>query len=171
MTAKLQLEERFSLLGVWQFIQNTLSFISVIILMFVFNNIEIKTVTLSFVISSLICIGFAFRPLLNLFNGHLALPQHEPPLSTPNPIISAKLQNVFCQSYPFALSGLMYIIYFQSDIILLNYLDSSSAAGIYNIAFTVMAAVYLFPNIFYQKFLLPKLHRWKAHDQEKLNST
>jgi len=30
-----------------------------------------------------------------------------------------------------------------------------------------MVAVYMFPAVLYQKFLLPKLHRWANHDKDK----
>ncbi|MBE0471968.1 MAG: polysaccharide biosynthesis C-terminal domain-containing protein, partial [Methyloprofundus sp.] len=58
-----------------------------------------------------------------------------------------------------------HLIYFQSDIILVKYITGDEAAGYYNVAFTIMVAVLLFPGIVYQKFLLPKMHRWAHHDR------
>src|SRR3546814_7151118 len=43
---------------------------------------------------------------------------------------------------------------------------SDEAAGVYNVAFVIMSAVYLIPSVIYQKFLLPKIHIWANHDQE-----
>ncbi|MDC0181946.1 polysaccharide biosynthesis C-terminal domain-containing protein [Candidatus Thioglobus sp.] len=44
---------------------------------------------------------------------------------------------------------------------------SDQAAGIYNVAFTIMAAVYLLPDVIYQKYLLPKFHRWANYDRAR----
>jgi O-antigen/teichoic acid export membrane protein len=71
------------------------------------------------------------------------------------------------QSWPFALAGVFYLIYFQSDILLLGWMVGPEAAGLYNAAFAVMAAVYLLPSVAYQKYLLPKLHRWAEHDRPR----
>jgi O-antigen/teichoic acid export membrane protein len=70
-------------------------------------------------------------------------------------------------AWPFGLAAFFYLIYYQSNIILLKYLIGDEAAGIYNVAFTVMAAVYLLPGVIYQKYLLPKIHRWANHDTQK----
>src|SRR3546814_20633552 len=43
---------------------------------------------------------------------------------------------------------------------------SDEAAGVYNVAFVIMSAVYLIPSVIYQKFLLPKIHILANHDQE-----
>jgi O-antigen/teichoic acid export membrane protein len=77
------------------------------------------------------------------------------------------MKHVAAQSWPFGLAGIFYLVYFQSDIILLKYMVSDEAAGIYNVAFVIMAAVYMLPSVIYQKFLLPKIHRWANHDRER----
>ncbi|MCY1363059.1 hypothetical protein D9M69_498030 [compost metagenome] len=46
-------------------------------------------------------------------------------------------------------------------------MTGDGAAGVYNVAFTVMAAVYLLPSVIYQKFLLPKMHRWANSDRAR----
>lgn len=171
INAKFQLEERFHLLGVWQLMQNMLRFAAVMLLILFFNQatLGIEEVAVAFIMVALISFVLVSVPLLHLFQGKLKLSATN--IQTiPAHNVSVSLKEIASQSYPFALSGILYVVYFQSDIILLNYLDSGAAAGIYNIAFTVMAAVYLFPNVVYQKFLLPKLHRWKIHDPQRLES-
>jgi len=171
INAKFQLEERFNLLGLWQLMQNMLRLASVILLVLFFNQsiIKLEAVAEAFIMAALISFVLAYVPLLRLFQGDLKLSSTDIQ-SIPVHSVSVSLKEIATQSYPFAMSGILYVVYFQSDIILLNYLDSGSAAGIYNIAFTVMAAVYIFPNVVYQKFLLPKLHRWKTHDPQRLES-
>jgi O-antigen/teichoic acid export membrane protein len=74
---------------------------------------------------------------------------------------------VALEAWPFALAGVFYLVYFQSDVLLLGWLVGPEPAGAYNVAFAVMAAVYLLPSIVHQKYLLPKLHRWAVHDRER----
>lgn len=71
-------------------------------------------------------------------------------------------------AWPFTLSGLFYLVYYQSDIVLLGWLAGPEAAGVYYVAFAVMAAVFMVPSVLHQKYLLPKLHRWVEHDKPKL---
>jgi O-antigen/teichoic acid export membrane protein len=171
INAKFQVEERFHLLGIWQLMQNFLRFSLIMVLVLYFNQsvIEIEAVAFAFILAAVISFGLAYLPLRHMFQGQLNLPADQNQSALPESG-SVSLKEIASESYPFALSGILYVVYFQSDIILLNYLDSGAAAGIYNIAFTVMAAVYLFPNVVYQKFLLPKLHRWKIHDPLRLET-
>lgn len=78
------------------------------------------------------------------------------------------VSDVAAQTWPFGLAAIFHLVYFQSDILLLKYITGDEAAGIYNVAFTVMAAVYLLPSTIYQKFLLPKVHRWANNDRKRL---
>lgn len=80
---------------------------------------------------------------------------------------SIRVLDVGRQAWPFGLATVFHLIYFQSDIILLKYISGNEVAGIYNVAFTVMAAVYLLPSVIYQKLLLPKIHRWANNDRDK----
>lgn len=61
-------------------------------------------------------------------------------------------------AWPFGLATTFHIVYSQSDIVILKYLESDTVAGQYNIAFTTLLAIYLFPAAIYQKYLLPKIH-------------
>ena len=77
---------------------------------------------------------------------------------------------VFQEAWPFAIEGFSFLIYFQSDLILLKWIQGAEAAGQYNAAYTIMLAVYMLPGVVYQKYLLPKQHRWAEHDRERFIS-
>lgn len=81
------------------------------------------------------------------------------------------ITNVLRGAWPYGLASIFYLIYYQSDIILLGLLVGSEAAGIYNVAFAIMNAIYLLPNVIYQKYLLPKLHNWAEHDKPRFLKT
>jgi O-antigen/teichoic acid export membrane protein len=74
-------------------------------------------------------------------------------------------KDVLKDSWPFSFAAFFYFVYFQSDVILVKYFVGDAEAGLYNVAFTILAAIYIFPNVVYQKFLMPKIHRWASNDR------
>jgi len=166
VSAKLQLEERYLALALWQFLPHLLRLCLIATLalltieLMTLNNITISYAVISF---GVFIVGVFF--MWRMSCGQLALKGHGE--ASKDSIASyTSIGQVAAQSWPFGLAGVFYLIYFQSDIILLKYLKGDEAAGIYNVAFVIMAAVYMLPSVIYQKFLLPKIHRWANHDRE-----
>lgn len=81
---------------------------------------------------------------------------------------SPSMMNVASGSWRYGLDGLIFLIYYQIDIVLIRYLAGEVEAGLYSAAYLIVGATYLFPGVLFQKFLLPKLHRWTHHDRKKL---
>ncbi|MFZ7110778.1 MAG: oligosaccharide flippase family protein [Desulfatiglandales bacterium] len=80
------------------------------------------------------------------------------------PTVAAVLKGTL----PFALDGIFYMVYFQIGVVMVGWFDGSSSAGMYNVAITILSAVYLLPGVVYQKFLIPKIQRWAEHDRGRL---
>lgn len=168
VTVKLQLEGRFYRLALWQLIPNFSRLVGLVALLVLmpsslsvtsFGSVYTAVALLILVLSFLSIRQFPKKSEHFISEGsHAVFVEGD-----------TKSLTVFRYSVPFALSGLFYIVYFQSDVILLHYLSSSESAGFYNVAFTVMVAVYLLPNTFYQKFLLPSLYHWVHHDPDRLS--
>lgn len=175
VSSKLQLEERYSLLAVWQFLPHFCRLLCVGVGAWWFNQAFgfFDAVSIyAFISLVLFIVGAAI--LFGMARGGLALVGHGSPGvhgSEPGFVAAPTARQVASASWPFGAAGLFYLIYFQSSIILLAYLDSDSAAGVYNTAFIIMAAVYLFPSVIYQKFLLPKIHRWSTTDPDMMLHT
>lgn len=169
VSAKLQLEERYVELAIWQFFPHFLRLLLVLILVF----ITVKSVTpwgvaCAYSIISFGVFIYGMSSLWRLYCGNLDLQGHGKVRGGFNITnVSPSIIAVAAQSWPFGLAGVFYLIYFQSDVILLKYISGDEAAGQYNVAFVIMAAVYLLPSVIYQKFLLPKIHRWANHDREQ----
>ena len=163
--ARYQLEERFLLVAYWQLLPH-LGRISIsLILMFIGGGLYF--IGIGFFILSLIIVCFGCFSLYRMLDGRFRLVGHKvkklnKDMSSPNISLIPK------NSWPFAFAGLFYLIYFQTDILLLNWLIGAEAAAIYNVAFTVMIGIYLIPGVVYQKYLLPKQHRWAEHNLELL---
>ncbi len=166
VSSKFQLEERYLYLSIWQFLPHFLRFSLASILLFGFSSWTTLTdIAYSYALVAIIFLLVGIVQLINMKNGHFALKGHSKEKSVKD--ININLSNVFQNAWPFGLAAFFHLIYFQSDIILIKYMIGDNEAGIYNVAFTIMVAVYMFPSVLYQKFLLPKLHRWANHDKDK----
>lgn len=167
VSCKLQLEERFTALSTWQVLPHLIRFFMISILSFCFTA-WMNTDSVAF-IYAVTAAGFVMAgaiQLRSLGKGRLDLKGHHSSISGTtgtNPDIF----DVIFNAWPFGLAAFFHLIYFQSDIIMVKYLTGDEAAGLYNVAFSVMVGVYLLPGVIYQKFLLPKLHRWATHDRIK----
>lgn len=167
VSAKLQLEGRYAVLALWQFLPHLLRLLLVAV--FMVAVLEVMTPNRVAYIYALISISVFLAAALviwRMFQGRLALQGHGPrDVSASGVGRSFNMREVAKQTWPFGLAGVFHLVYFQSDVILLKYLDGDEAAGIYNVAFLIMTAVYMLPSVIFQKFLLPKIHRWASHDR------
>lgn len=166
VSSKLQLEERYLYLAVWQFLPHFLRFFLASILLFGFSTwATLEDIAYAYAFVAIIFLLVGILQLASMQNGNFALKGHIKEESIKD--LNVTLGNVFQSTWPFGLAAFFHLIYFQSDIILIKYIVGDKEAGIYNVAFTIMVAVYMFPSVLYQKFLLPKLHRWANHDKDK----
>jgi len=174
VSGKLQLEERYLNLALWQFLPHFVRLILIVVLAYTaILNLNVQKVAYAYAIVALVVFIVGSVQLFRMYQGKFSLKGHGTAewLDKRNKQDSPGMFQVAVQSWPFGMAGIFYLIYFQSDIILLKYLSGAEAAGIYNVAFLVMAAVYLLPGVIYQKFMLPKLHRWAHHDRERFYYT
>lgn len=170
VSAKLQLEERYLILALWQFLPHLLRLLLVSMLAVVVKLMTLDNIAYAYALISIGVFSIGVFLLWRMFCGQLALKGHgELSVNTVASASLSSMRQVAAQSWPFGLMGVFYLIYFQSDIILLKYITGNDAAGVYNVAFVIMAAIYILPSVIYQKFLLPKIHRWAEHDREKFH--
>lgn len=172
VSSKLLLEERFRSLALWQLLPHFTRL--VLVLLIAFSGVthpNVITIATVYALVAVIVLVLGCIHLKSMTGGRFALKGHsrmaEPEKENLAPMVSVGLVDILSQTWPFGLATIFHLIYFQSDIVLLKYITGDEAAGVYNVAFTVMAAVYLFPSVIYQKFLLPKMHRWANHDRKR----
>lgn len=166
VSAKLQLEESFHLLAFWQFFPHFIRLILISILALIMNEwLTLFNVGYIYVLVSMLIFIIGGAVIWKLYIGRLSLKGHGE--MKVEQLDTTTLVQVFINSWPFGLGGLIYLVYFQSNIVLLKYLVTDEAAGIYSVSFMIMIAIYMLPNVIYLKFLQPKLHRWASHDREK----
>lgn len=165
VSAKLQLEERYFNLALWQVFPHVGRLFLVVVLAYAATDLfSAQYAAYSYAIVAAVFFVSALYLMSLMYGGAFELKGHTIPEK--NEVLSSSdgpgMFQIAVQSWPFGVAGLFHLIYFQSDIILLRYMTGPEVAGIYNVGFTVMVAVYLLPSVVYQKFLLPKMHRW-AH--------
>jgi O-antigen/teichoic acid export membrane protein len=167
VSSKLQLEERYIHLALWQFLPHFIRLALVAVLAFGLTAwVSVVNVAYAYAMVAMGLVLFGFFSLFQMLNGNFDLQGHLKPIVQSDEWMP-DVKTVISHSWPFGLAGLFHLVYFQSDIILVQYITGLEAAGVYNVAFTIMVAVLLFPGIIYQKFLLPKMHRWANHDRER----
>lgn len=166
VSSKYQLEEKFELLAVWQFSPNLTRLFLIALLLYVVKPLpSIILIASIFSFVAIIIIIISIRELFKLdFNrfelkGHIKNP--------PNFKEKYSIKEVFIQAMPFGLGAVFAFIYVQVDVIMLKYMYSSTESGYYYAAYTILAAIYTIPNVLFNKFLLPKIHRWSVHDKKK----
>ncbi|MEN1944770.1 hypothetical protein WCE55_13080 [Luteimonas sp. MJ293] len=76
--------------------------------------------------------------------------------------------NVAKRSWQFGLDGVLYLAYHQLGLVVVLFAIDEAAAGMFAAAFIFLNAAYMFPSIVFQKFLLPKLHRWANSSPDSL---
>ncbi len=165
VTARLQLEERYPLLALWQTLPHIGRFVVALVLTGFGGGLWV--VGAGFLSLALLIVALGLVSLSGMLHGSLRLVGHASSSEQYSDWVSPRLTAIPARAWPFALSGFFYLVYFQSDILFLNWFSGPESTGVYYAAFTVMAAVYLIPSVIYQKYLLPKLHRWAEHDRDR----
>lgn len=167
VSGRFQLEERYQTLALWQAALPVSRLLVVAVAISI--GAEICAIVGGMVGAALLLTVAGAFQLFRMLRGNYALAGHpEQEAHDARHLTSPRLRDVLSGAWPFALSGVFYLAYFQSAVILLEWISGPKAAAIYNVAFVVLAAVYLLPMTIYQKYLMPKLQRWSEHDRKRL---
>lgn len=163
----LQIEGKYGYLSIWQLFQASFLLVSIFVLIHLFNtpltelNISITQASIS------VIVALSIIPFIALFIRHQYKLVDIQQLEAFKKQFSPSIFKIIKEAAPFGIAGLFYLIYYQFGIVFVRQILGATEAGYYGAAFTFLSASLLVPGIIYQKFLLPKLHRWAYHDREK----
>lgn len=168
--SKLQLEERYEFLTIWQMAPNLLRLLVIVLGYYILEwHIDVLDVGWIYAAVGFLFMGIGASQLLHMMRGNFKLKGHSkaeiPEAGGPT------LKEVFHESWPFGFAALFAFIYLQSDIIMVKYLTGDREAGYYNVAFTILSAIMTVPIILFSKYLIPKYHRWANHDRKRFYDT
>lgn len=161
-----QLEERYQKLSLLKFFVHGLRFIVVLLAMLFGANILF--IGTGFAISAFIMIVTYFVILRRLYKRKINLIESK---LTKNINISPipTLKNTFRYLLPYGSTIVFYTIYYQSNIFIIGIISGEESVAIFNVAFTILNVIYLFPSTFYQSYLIPKVHKWGENNEEKMS--
>ena len=170
VSSKLQLEERYEVLALWQLAPNLLRLVIVILCFYVLNfSINEKGIGIIYAIIGVIFVMLGIKQFILMLRGQISLKGHDKHGSKVRNLPT--ISDVVKEAWPFGAANLFAFIYMQSDIIMVKYISGNQAAGFYNVSFVILSALLLIPTILFSKYLLPKYHRWASHDKTKLYNT
>jgi len=165
LKSKLQLEEKYISLAVWQLAYPLLKLVMVISLVFMEKS-TILSIGWGFSILSIVIFFSASLALFEMLRGKFYLQGHgeKDSLFMQSTLIPSTTKEVCKQSWAFGFAGMFYIIWSTSNVVLLKYFSGDVYAGIYGVSLLVINAICILPGVIYSKYLMPKIHRWANQD-------
>lgn len=165
-SAAFQLQNQYGRLAAWHVIPH-LGRLAVALVALCLG-LSIDFVAQGYLLTALFTLGCSAVVIARFARGKVFLYGHgKPPERLTSASATPGMFEVAHGTWPFALAGVFYLVYFQSDLIILAYMRGPDSSAIYNVAVVVLTAVYMLPSVIYQKFLLPHLHRWAEHDRKR----
>lgn len=165
-TLKYQLEENYKLLSLWQLAPKFLMLVMLIIVLST-QPANIRNVAIAYSMSGLLVIIMSIISLKAMTTGKLKIHNNN---EVESKGIEVSIYRLIKNSYPYGLSGLFYLIYYQSDILILSYYLDYIEVGYYGFALVFVTAVCLIPSVYYLTFRLKKIHILAKIDRKSLKS-
>ncbi|AJI93639.1 polysaccharide biosynthesis family protein [Yersinia ruckeri] len=147
-----QAKGNYGIVSVILMLQNILRIILILGFMLI-SSITIDKVIFIYVVASLCVISASFYYMKDIFVSE-------------NIKCRVLLYDFIKKSYPYGVTIFLHLVYFQSDIVLVNWLVGAKDAGFYSVAFTLLSAAYLIPSVLYQKYLLPRVHQFSDNEDK-----
>ena len=143
--------------GKYQGIGNTIMnlLLLLFILIAIFTDLGLYGIAISYILANLIALTYEYYVL----NKHIAKPKYE-------------LDRTFCKkitlvSLPFAVTSLLYIIYYSIDVVMLSNMVGDYATGIYNATYKLISVLTLFYAV-YTAVIFPVMSKFYKNDKEML---
>lgn len=167
--SKLQLEEKFLTLTVYQLIVPLLRLLLVSIIFFLFTP-KVEYIAVGYSSISIVMTLYCIRCFNNLRKGNIELVGHGNRYEVNTLLDNIGTLNILNNSWVFGFATTFYVLWSQSNIVLIKYLLGDNEAGIYNVSLLVITALCILPSVIYSKYLMPKIHRWASQEKDKLKN-
>ncbi|MGM0880089.1 MAG: oligosaccharide flippase family protein [Bacillota bacterium] len=161
-----QLEGKYKKLAMLKTLLHSLRFF--LTLSLVFWGATTVEVGLGFVVASLLMIIIQGYLIFRIIKGRVSIIETGKNGSIGD-LERVTYRDAFHYMWPYAMANVFYLLYYQFNILIISMMLGDAEAGIYNVAFTVMTVVFLFPVTLYQGYLIPKIHRWIESDKSKIS--
>lgn len=166
---RFQLEERYVALTGWQSL-TPLGRALVAVGLLAVGTLHTEDVLAGYAMVGALAIVISLVSINRVRHGRIRLAGHDAAAQSATGAPAPSLKEVLRAAAPYCLGTMFFFAYTQGIVALVNSLLGSEAAGIYNVAFLITAAIYLIPNVVYMKYLAGKLFRWWVHDRAMFSS-
>jgi|GEM_PF-160212 len=172
-STKLQLEEKFGRVALWQALQHGGRLLLVLGCwkLAADGAADALAIALGFgAIGAAVTLG-AWRSVRALRRGTVELVGHGARSAAHSAGATASIPSIrelWINALPFGMSSLLFYAYGQSGLVIVSHLGTPRDVGVYSVAVTMLSALYLLPTVLFQKLLLPRLHRWAASGDARL---
>ncbi|WP_296243958.1 MULTISPECIES: oligosaccharide flippase family protein [unclassified Psychrobacter] len=157
-----QIQGRFRFFSLWQTVPNLIKLIFILGSVTLLGS-SLNSIGIAYVLTGLFVLTFSLNSLHKMKVGKIKL--LDVPISLANDPVTSKA--LIINSIPFGLNGIFYLIYFQSTILILSFIEGYEAVAYFSLAMTLLTAFCLLPSVFFQKFLMPKIHYWAIHEKKR----
>jgi O-antigen/teichoic acid export membrane protein len=162
--SRLQLEERYLALAGWQSLtQLGRSIAAALVVVCGFR--DLIHLLAGYAVVGVAMMAASALSLDQMRRGRIRLVGHEPGTGRPQLLGSARLRDAFAGATPYCFCTIFYLVYSQGVVVVVERWLGSEAAAMYNVAFLVIAGVYLIPQVLYMKYLVAKIFRWWTQDR------
>jgi len=139
--------------GIGNILMNLSTFLFILIA--IYTDLGLMGISISYILANLLSFIYAYYVL----NKHLVKPKFE-------------LDWEFCKkitllSLPFAITGILYTIYYSIDLVMLTKLVGNYANGIYNATYKLIAVLNLFYSV-YTAVIFPVMSKFFKNDKKLL---
>lgn len=161
-SARLQLEERYVALTLWQTLTQ-FSRACVAVVLVLLGELSLRTVLAGFSAVGLVTATISIVSLFAVLRGRIELAGHarRQPATAAHPSSA----DVVKAAAPYNLVTFLYLSSTYGLVAIVALLLDAADTAAYNVAFLLIALVYLVPSVVYVKFLSSKLLRWWNHDR------
>ena len=143
--------------GKYQGIGNTIlnTLLLIFILISIFSDLGIYAITMSYILANAIALVYSYYVL----NKNITKPKFE-------------FDKNFCKtitlaSIPFAVTGILYSLYYSIDVVMLTNLIGNYPTGIYNATYKLISVLTLFYSI-YSAVIFPVMSKFYKNDEKLL---
>lgn len=143
--------------GKYQGIGNTIlnTILLLFILITIFTDLGIYGISISYILANIIGLSYSYYALKE----HIVKPKFE-------------IDKKFCKkitilSLPFAVTGLLYTVYYSIDVVMLTNLVGNYPTGLYNATYKLISVLNLFYSI-YTAVIFPVMSKFYKNDEKML---
>lgn len=168
--AKYQLEERYIDVAIWQVVPTFFRLLSIgfVVVFSVSVELFLTCVLVAYALSGFFIFVLYYINIKKMKRGTWDLKGHGESYKKSMLVGEPDIYPLLSAIWPFAAANFLYLSYSQIGLPMIRHYLGDHEAGIFAVTVIIISGAVLIPGVFYQRYFLPKMHRWAYQDIEKL---